>query len=430
MLDLRFVREHSEEVKAGIRRRGIEIDLAEFLALDEKRRKAQQEVDDLRRKRNEVSEEIGRLKKAGQQADEKVSEMRSVGDAIAAIEAVGREAEEAQRNILLNIPNLPHASVPDGRDETGNVEVKRWSPEGTEPRKLSFEPKPHWDLAEYLDIIDFDRAAKITGARFALYKGMGARLERALINFMLDLHTAEHGYLETLPPFMVNRESMTATGQLPKFEEELFKVENGTFFLIPTAEVPVTNIHRDEILPEENLPVLYTAYTPCFRREAGSYGKDTRGLIRQHQFNKVELVKFARPDNSYDELEALTRNAEEVLKRLGLAYRVIVLCTGDMGFSAAKTYDIEVWLPGQNKYREISSCSNFEDFQARRGNIRYKIRGGKKTELVHTLNGSGLAVGRTVVAILENYQQQDGSVIIPEALRQYMGGAEKITRRV
>jgi seryl-tRNA synthetase len=428
MLDLKFVREHPEEVKAGIRRRGAELDLNEFLALDGKRRTVQQELDALRQKRNTASEEIGRLKKAGQQAEDKVAEMRAAGDAISALEAVTRETEEAQRNLLLNIPNLPHATVPDGRDETGNVEVKRWSPDGAGPRKFSFAPKPHWDLAEYLDIIDFDRAAKITGARFALYKGMGARLERALINFMLDLHTVKHGYLEILPPFMVNRTSMTATGQLPKFEEELFKVENGTYFLIPTAEVPVTNIHRDEILPEERLPVLYTAYTPCFRREAGSYGKDTRGLIRQHQFNKVELVKFTTPESSYDELEKLTGNAETVLKRLGLAYRVIVLCTGDMGFSAAKTYDIEVWLPAQNKYREISSCSNFEDFQARRGNIRYKVKGGKKTELVHTLNGSGLAVGRTVVAILENFQQPDGSVVIPEVLRPYMGGVERITR--
>ena len=429
MLDLKLVRERTDEVKAGIRRRGGEIDLSEFLALDEKRRKAQQEADDLRRKRNDVSEEIGRLKKAGQQADDKVAEMRAVGDSIAALEAVIREAEDAQRNILLTIPNLPHASVPDGRDETGNVEVKRWSPEGTEPPKFSFAPKPHWDLAEYLDIIDFDRAAKITGARFALYKGMGARLERALINFMLDLHTTEHGYLEVLPPFMVNRASMTATGQLPKFEEELFKVENGAYFLIPTAEVPVTNIPRDEILPDEDLTLKYTAYTPCFRREAGSYGKDTRGLIRQHQFNKVELVKFARPQESYQELEALLADAEEVLKRLGLPYRVITLCTGDMGFSAAKTYDIEVWLPAQDRYREISSCSNFEDFQARRGNIRYKPKGSKKTEFVHTLNGSGLAVGRTVVAILENYQLPDGTVVIPEALRQYMGGAERIEPR-
>jgi seryl-tRNA synthetase len=429
MLDLKLVRERTEEVKAGIRRRGSEIDLGEFLALDEKRRTAQQEADDLRRKRNDVSEEIGRLKKTGQQADDKVAEMRAVGDSIAALEAVIREAEDAQRNILLIIPNLPHASVPDGRDETANVEVKRWSPEGAGPPKFSFEPKPHWDLAEYLDIIDFDRAAKITGARFALYKGMGARLERALINFMLDLHTTEHGYLEVLPPFMVNRASMTATGQLPKFEEELFKVENGTYFLIPTAEVPVTNIHRDEILPDEDLTLRYTAYTPCFRREAGSYGKDTRGLIRQHQFNKVELVKFARPQESYQELEALLADAEEVLKRLRLPYRVITLCTGDMGFSAAKTYDIEAWLPAQDRYREISSCSNFEDFQARRGNIRYKPKGSKKTEFVHTLNGSGLAVGRTVVAILENYQQFDGTVIIPDALRPYLGGAEKIEPR-
>jgi seryl-tRNA synthetase len=429
MLDLKLVRERTEEVKAGIRRRGGEIDLGEFLALDEKRRRVQQEADDLRRKRNEVSEEIGRLKKTGQQADAKVAEMRAVGDAITALEAISRETEDAQRNILLNIPNLPHASVPDGRDETGNVEVKRWSPEGTEPPKFSFVPKPHWDLAEYLDIIDFDRAAKITGARFALYKGMGARLERALINFMLDLHTTEHGYLEVLPPFMVNRASMTATGQLPKFEEELFKVENGTYFLIPTAEVPVTNIHRDEILPDEDLTLKYTAYTPCFRREAGSYGKDTRGLIRQHQFNKVELVKFARPQESYQELEALLADAEDVLKRLGLPYRVITLCTGDMGFSAAKTYDIEAWLPAQDRYREISSCSNFEDFQARRGNIRYKPKGSKKTEFVHTLNGSGLAVGRTVVAILENYQQPDGTVMVPEALRKYMGGTERIEPR-
>jgi len=429
MLDLKLVRERTDEVRAGIRRRGGEIDLSEFLALDEKRRTVQQELETLRRRRNEVSEEIGRQKKAGQQAEDKVAEMRTVGDSIAVLEAVSREAEDAQRNILLTIPNLPHASVPEGMDETGNVEVKRWSPEGAGLPKFSFEPKPHWDLAEYLDIIDFDRAAKITGARFALYKGMGARLERALINFMLDLHTTEHGYLEVLPPFMVNRTSMIATGQLPKFEEELFKVENGSYFLIPTAEVPVTNIPRDEILPDEDLTLKYTAYTPCFRREAGSYGKDTRGLIRQHQFNKVELVKFARPQESYQELEALLADAEEVLKRLCLPYQVITLCTGDMGFSAAKTYDIEVWLPAQDRYREISSCSNFEDFQARRGNIRYKPKGSKKTEFVHTLNGSGLAVGRTVVAILENYQQHDGTVMVPEVLRPYMGGAVRIEPR-
>jgi seryl-tRNA synthetase len=429
MLDFKLVRENTEQVRAAIRRRGSDLDLTEFLALDVKRRTAQQELETLRRKRNEVSEEIGRLKKAGKPAEDKVAEMRAEGDAITALENSGREAEEAQRNILLMIPNLPHVSVPDGKNENDNVEIRRWSPQGGEPPKFSFEPKPHWDIAEYLDIIDFERAAKIAGARFALYKGMGARLERALINFMLDLHTTEHGYLEVLPPFMVNKKSMTATGQLPKFEEELFKVENGAYYLIPTAEVPVTNIHQDEILPEESLPVRYTAWTPCFRREAGSYGKDTRGLIRQHQFNKVELVKFTKPEDSYDELEKLTGNAEEVLKRLGLAYRVIALCTGDLGFSAAKTYDIEVWLPSQNKYREISSCSNFEDFQARRGNIRYRPKGGKKTEFVHTLNGSGLAVGRTVVAILENFQQPDGTVIIPEALRKYMGEAEKITPR-
>jgi seryl-tRNA synthetase len=427
MLDLRFVREKTDTVRAALSRRGITVDLNEFLALDDKRRAAQQEIETLRRRRNEVSEEIGRLKKAGQPAEDKVVEMRAEGDRIAELEISTREVEEAQRNILLNIPNLPNASVPDGKDENDNQEIRRWSPQGGEPPKFLFEPKPHWDLAEYLDIIDFDRAAKIAGARFALYKGIGARLERALINFMLDLHTTEHGYLEVLPPFMVNKTSMTATGQLPKFEEELFRVENGAYYLIPTAEVPVTNIHRDEILPEEKLPILYTAYTPCFRREAGSYGKDTRGLIRQHQFNKVELVKFSKPGDSYEELEKLTSDAEEVLKRLGLAYRVIVLCAGDMGFSAAKTYDIEVWLPAQNKYREISSCSNFEDFQARRGNIRYRPAGGKKTELVHTLNGSGLAVGRTVVAILENFQQPDGSVVIPEVLRKYMGGVEKIT---
>lgn len=430
MLDLKFVRENAEQVKASMKRRGIALDLTEFLALDARRRSALQEVEGLRRRRNEVSEEIGRLKKSGKPAEEKVAEMRGVGDRIAAVENDVREAEEAQRGILLMIPNIPHASVPDGKDETENVEIRRWSPEGGEPPKPSFEPKPHWDIAEYLDIIDFNRATKITGARFALYKGMGAQLERALINFMLELHTTEHGYLEILPPFMVNRESMITTGNLPKFEEDLFKVENGAYYLIPTAEVPVTNVFRDEVLPEESLPIYYAAYTPCFRREAGSYGKDTRGLIRQHQFNKVELVKFTAPGSSYDEHEKLTRDAEEVLKRLGLAYRVITLCTGDMGFSSAKTYDIEVWLPGQGKYREISSCSNFEDFQARRGNIRFRPRGEKKTEFLHTLNGSGLAVGRTVVAILENFQQPDGSVIIPEALRKYMRGAERIARDV
>lgn len=429
MLDLRFVKDNGEQVKIALARRGIAIDLSEFLALDTQRRVAQKEIEELRRRRNEVSENIGRFKKVGQQAEKKVAEMRAVGDRIAVLENSTRNFEDGQRKILLTIPNLPHTSVPDGKDENDNVEIRRWSPQGGEPPQLLFEPKPHWDIAEYLDIIDFDRAAKITGARFALYKGLGARLERALINFMLDLHTTEHGYQEILPPFMVNKTSMTVTGQLPKFEEELFKVENGIYYLIPTAEVPVTNIHQEEILPEESLPTLYAAYTPCFRREAGSYGKDTRGLVRQHQFNKVELVKFTRPQDSYIELEKLTLNAEEVLKRLGLPYRVVELCTGDLGFSAAKTYDLEVWLPSQNRYCEISSCSNFEDFQARRGNIRYKPKGGKKTELVHTLNGSGLAVGRTVVAILENFQQPDGTVVIPEVLHLYMGGAARIEQR-
>jgi len=429
MLDLRFVRDNKDQVEAALARRGKTIDLTDFLALDSKRREVQQEIEILRRRRNDVSEEIGRLKKAGQQAEEMVSEMRAVGDRISVLENSIRDLEEAQKNILLTIPNIPHVSVPIGMNENDNVEIRRWSPQGGEPPNFLFEPKPHWDIAEYLDIIDFDRAAKITGARFALYKGLGAKLERALINFMLDLHTTEHGYQETLPPFMVNKTSMTVTGQLPKFEDDLFKVENGMYYLIPTAEVPVTNIHQEEVLQEENLPALYTAYTPCFRREAGSYGKDTRGLVRQHQFNKVELVKFTRPQDSYDELEKLTANAEEVLKRLNLPYRVIALCTGDMGFSAAKTYDLEVWLPSQNRYREISSCSNFEDFQSRRGNIRYKPKGSKKTDLVHTLNGSGLAVGRTTVAILENFQQSDGTVVIPEVLRPYMGGVDKIVRK-
>src|SRR3990172_8746390 len=428
MLDFKLVRENTEQVRAAMRRRGSELDLAEFLALDVKRRAAQQELETLRRKRNEVSEEIGLLKKAGKPAEDKVAEMRAEGDAITALENSGREAEEAQRNILLMIPNLPHVSVPDGKNENDNLEIRRWSPQGGEPPKFSFEPKPHWDIAEYLDIIDFERAAKIAVARFALYKGLGARLERALINFMLDLHTTEHGYLEVLPPFMVNKKSMTATGQLPKFEEELFKVENGAYYLIPTAEVPVTNIHQDEILPEESLPVRYTAWTPCFRREAGSYGKDTRGLIRQHQFNKVELVKFTEAGQSYAALEQMTRGAGGVLQRLGLPHRVVTLCTGDMGFASAKTYDIEVWLPSQSTYREISSISNCEAFQARRASIRYRPAPKPPVEYAHTHNGAGVAVGRTWLAILENYQEADGSVRIPDALRPHMDGLERIGR--
>ena len=333
-----------------------------------------------------------------------------------------KSVEPRINDCLLMIPNLPHESVPAGHGSDDNPETRRW---GTPP-VFSFQPKPHWELGTQLQILDFDRGAKITGARFTLYRGAGALLERSLINFMLDLHTTQHSYTEILPPFMVNRQTMTGTGQLPKFEEDLFKIEGMDYFLIPTAEVPVTNIHQHEILDEGELPVCYTAYTPCFRKEAGSYGQDTRGLIRQHQFNKVELVKFTTPETSYDELESLLRNAEEVLKRLGLHYRVVTLCTGDLGFSSAKTYDIEVWLPGQGLFREISSCSNFEDFQARRASIRYRKSENKKIEFVHTLNGSGLAVGRTLVAILENYQQEDGTIIVPEALRPYMGGLEKI----
>lgn len=425
MLDLKFLRENREKVTSEIKKRGVDLDLEDLIRYDDKRKEFSKKADELKAKKNKVSDEIGKLKREGKEdvAEEKRDEMKGISYEIKELDERIKRCEDSIAEILLLIPNLPDASVPVGPDETGNVEVKKWG----EPAKFSFEPQAHWDIGEALDIIDFERAGKITGARFALYKGAGALLERALINFMLNLHTKEHGYTEVLPPFMVNRQSMTGTGQLPKFEKELFKVENDDYFLIPTAEVPVTNIHRDEILEGDKLPIYYTAYTPCFRREAGSYGKDTRGLIRQHQFNKVELVKFVKPDDSYNELEALLLNAEEVLKRLNLPYRVIVLCTGDMGFAAAKTYDIEVWLPGQNKYREISSCSNFTDFQARRANIRFRREQKAKLEYVHTLNGSGLAVGRTLVAILENYQQEDGTVIVPEALRHYMGGLQLIT---
>ncbi|WP_333653338.1 serine--tRNA ligase [Dissulfurispira sp.] len=416
MLDARFVRENIDVLKGALKKRGYEIGLSEFLSFEEERLRLLKESEELRNKRNVVSEEIGKLKRQGQNTDSLVAEMKGVSDRIKDIDEILKGIEEKTNSFLLNIPNIPHESVPVGKDETENVEVRKW---GT-PREFDFEPLNHWDIAEALDIIDFERGAKIAGARFAVMKGLGARLERALMNFMLDLNTSK-GYKEIFPPILVNRESMTGTGQLPKFEMELFKTVDPEFYLIPTAEVPVTNIHRDEILREEQLPAYYTAYTPCFRREAGAYGKDVRGLIRQHQFNKVELVKFTKPENSYEELEKLTANAEDILQKLGLPYRVIVLCTGDMGFSSAKTYDIEVWLPGQQRYREISSCSNFEDFQARRANIRFKREGKKGTEFVHTLNGSGLAIGRTLVAILENYQQKDGTVVVPEALRQYMG---------
>jgi seryl-tRNA synthetase len=425
MLEAKYIREHLDEVRERLALRGEAINLDQFVLIDGERRKTIQEWERLRALQKKVSDEVSKKKREGQDASDLIEEMRKVSQDLKGLDGVIEEKEKVLQDFLLTIPNLPHASVPAGKDPSDNLEVKRWG----EIPKFDFEPKLHWDLGEELGILDFKNGAKITGARFTLYWDLGAKLERALINFMLDLHTREHGYREVLPPFMVNRTTMTGTGQLPKFEEELFKVEGTDYFLIPTAEVPVTNIHQDEVLEEKVLPLYYTAYTPCFRKEAGSYGKDTRGLIRQHQFNKVELVKFTKPENSYDELEKLLSDAEEVLKRLKLPYRVVNLCSGDLGFSASKTYDIEVWLPGQNTFKEISSCSNFEDFQARRAKIRYRIAGKNKTEFVHTLNGSGLAVGRTLVAILENYQQADGSVIIPEVLWPYLYGVDRIERR-
>jgi len=425
MLEAKYIREHLDEVRERLALRGQAINLDGFVLIDGERRKTIQEWERLRSLQKKVSDEVSRKKKEGQDASELIEEMKKVSQELKGLDSIIEEKEKTLQDFLLVVPNLPHASVPVGKDSSDNAEVRRWG----EIPKFDFEPKPHWDIGEELKILDFKSGAKITGARFTLYLDLGAKLERALINFMLDLHTREHGYREVLPPFMVNRTTMTGTGQLPKFEEELFKVEGTDYFLIPTAEVPVTNIHQDDVLEEKVLPLYYTAYTPCFRKEAGSYGKDTRGLIRQHQFNKVELVKFTKPETSYDELERLLSDAEEVLKRLKLPYRVVNLCSGDLGFSASKTYDIEVWLPGQNTFKEISSCSNFEDFQARRAKIRYRIAGKNKTEFVHTLNGSGLAVGRTLVAILENYQQADGSVIIPEILRPYMNGVERIVKR-
>ncbi len=424
MLDAKYIREHIDEVREKLGLRGQTISLNQFVSIDSERRKAIQEWERLRALQKKVSDEVSKRKREGKDASELLSEMKKVSQEMKDLDKIVEEKEKALQDFLLIIPNLPHESVPKGADSSENAEVRRWG----EIPEFDFEPKPHWDLGEELGILDFKSGAKIAGARFTLYWDLGAKLERALINFMLDLHTREHGYHEVLPPFMVNRVTMTGTGQLPKFEEELFRVEGTDYYLIPTAEVPVTNIHQDEVLEEGILPLYYTAYTPCFRKEAGSYGKDTRGLIRQHQFNKVELVKFTTPESSYDELEKLLSNAEEVLKRLKLPYRVVNLCTGDLGFSASKTYDIEVWLPGQNTFKEISSCSNFEDFQARRAKIRYRISGKSKTEYVHTLNGSGLAVGRTLVAILENFQQADGSVVIPEVLRPYMDGVERITK--
>ena len=425
MLEAKYIREHLDEVRERLALRGQTINLGQFVLIDGERRKAIQEWERLRALQKKVSDEVSKKKREGQDASDLIEEMKKVSQELKGLDGIIEEKEKTLQDFLLIVPNLPHSSVPVGKDPSDNVEVRRWG----EIPKFDFEPKAHWDLGEELGILDFKNGAKITGARFTLYWDLGAKLERALINFMLDLHTREHGYREVLPPFMVNRTTMTGTGQLPKFEEELFKVEGTDYFLIPTAEVPVTNIHQDEVLEEKVLPLYYTAYTPCFRKEAGSYGKDTRGLIRQHQFNKVELVKFTKPENSYGELERLLSNAEEVLKRLKLSYRVVNLCSGDLGFSASKTYDIEVWLPGQNTFKEISSCSNFEDFQARRAKIRYRISGKSKTEYVHTLNGSGLAVGRTLVAILENYQQADGSVIIPEILRPYLYGVERIEKK-
>ncbi len=415
MHDLSFFRNNFDRIAERLSTRSNPPNLDRFRELDRERRAAISQTEQLKARRNAETQEIARLKREGADTSERQKEMRAIGDEVAQLDEQVKTLDEQFRELLAGIPNVPHETVPAGKDSEENVEVRRCG----EPPQFDFEPQAHWDLGPRLGILDFERAAKITGARFALYWGMGAKLERALINFMLDVHTREHGYTEVLPPFMVNSDSLYGTGQLPKFKEDLFKIEGNDFWLIPTAEVPVTNIYRDETLDEGALPVSLCAYTPCFRSEAGSYGRDVRGIIRQHQFQKVELVKFTRPDQSYDQLEKLTADAEDILRRLGLPYRTVVLCTGDMGFSSAKTYDIEVWLPGQNGYKEISSCSNFEAFQARRASIRY--RAGKKSELVHTLNGSGLAVGRTWVAIVENYQQKDGSVVVPEALRPYLG---------
>jgi seryl-tRNA synthetase len=425
MLDLKFVRDNAERVAQMLRDRQVDLDLKPFFELDEGRRRILKEVEELKRRRNAASEDIARIKKEKGDATDRIEEMRDVSQQIKTLDQELATIQDKLDDILLLLPNMPHDSVVVGRDERDNPVVRVWG----KPSEFDFEPKPHWDVGEYLGILDFERAARMTGARFALYWGIGAALERALISFMLDLHTRLHGYLEVLPPFIVNSTSLKGTGQLPKFKQDLFKLEDTDYYLVPTAEVPVTNIHMNEVLEEKDLPKYYTAYTPCFRSEAGSYGKDTRGLIRQHQFNKVELVKLVKPQDSYAELESLLANAETILQELALPYRVVSLCTADLGFSASKTYDIEVWLPGQNTYREISSCSNFEDFQARRANIRFRRKGRSRTDFVHTLNGSGLAVGRTLVAILENYQQHDGSVVVPGVLRSYLGNVEKITGR-
>ncbi|MGG4221650.1 serine--tRNA ligase [Paenibacillus jamilae] len=424
MLDIKILRNELGRVEKALQNRGKSLDLINgFTDLDVSRRELLQESEGLKNRRNVVSGEVAKLKKNKENADDLIAEMRQVSDRIKELDEQVRELEVQIDELVMSIPNIPNETVPVGASEEDNVEIRRWS----EPREFSFTPKAHWELAQDLDILDFEAAAKVTGSRFTFYKGLGARLERALINFMMDLHSSEHGYEEMLPPYIVNRDSLYGTGQLPKFEEDLFKLRDTEYYLIPTAEVPVTNYHREEIMNAEQLPKYYVAYSSCFRSEAGSAGRDTRGLIRQHQFNKVEMLKLVHPDTSYEELEKMTNNAERVLQLLGLPYRVLALCTGDMGFTSAKTYDLEVWLPESGMYREISSCSNTEDFQARRANIRFRPDAKAKPEFVHTLNGSGLAVGRTVAAILENYQQEDGSIVIPEVLRSYMRGIEVIT---
>jgi seryl-tRNA synthetase len=423
LLDLSFVRDNLELVKRKMVERGFGDGIKDFETLDATRRSALVEAEERKARRNKVSDEIAHLKKQKQDASERIAEMKILKEEIESLDQKAEGSEKIMRDLLAGLPNVPHSSVPVGRRALDNLEIRRWG----QPREFDFPPQAHWDLGPRLGILDFERAAKIAGARFAVYNGIGARLERALANFMLDIHTREHGYKEILPPFIVNSASLYGTGQLPKFAGDLFKLEGTDYWLIPTAEVPVTNLYRDEVMEAAQLPVKHCAWTACFRSEAGSYGKDTRGIIRQHQFQKVELVKFVLPENSYDELEGLTHDAEVILQRLGLPYRVAALCTGDLGFSSAKTYDIEVWLPSAHEYREISSCSNFEAFQARRANLRFRRAAQGKTEFLHTLNGSGLAVGRTWVAILENYQQADGSVIVPEALRPYLDGLERIT---
>ncbi|MDN5300168.1 MAG: seryl-tRNA synthetase [Clostridiales bacterium] len=419
MLDLKRIRNDYEEVERLVKLRGKgDYDLPKVKALDEKRRSLLVEVEEMKSNQNKISKEIPKMKKAGEDTTAIFDEMKKLSEAIKAIDSDVKDVDEALMSILMGIPNTVHPDTPVGEDDQDNLEIRKW---GT-PKNFEFEAKAHWDIGTALDILDFERATKITGTRFTVLKGQGAKLERALINFMLDLHTEEHGFTEILPPFMVNRDSMTGTGQLPKFEDDMFHIPSKDFFLIPTAEVPVTNLYANEILDELQLPIFHTAYTPCFRKEAGSAGRDTRGVIRQHQFNKVEMVKFVKPEDSYNELESLTNAAEDVLKKLEIPYRVVQLCSGDVGFSSAKTYDIEVWLPSYDAYKEISSCSNFEDFQARRANIRYRDAETKKVNFVHTLNGSGLAVGRTLAAILENYQNEDGTVSIPKVLQPYMGG--------